>query len=193
MRGELTQEHTRTEGSCMRVVGTSCMRNFWRRHGKRRWMNGANVPRPSSPSGSERGRERSPETRSLQTTKTRDRLRLLLVLRKKRKRRRKRTKRRRRRNKDSPVAAGNTQTSSLKTTFTTISNLARNSTKDAQSQSSKYFRQNFTNNSRNHDKSKLYTSSLNYDLCFQTNSLLFFFNLGNFSIVTNNFLNFVFV
>merc|ERR1712002_233651 len=168
----------------------SCMRNFWRRLGKRRWMNGANVPRPNSPSGSERGQARSQETRSLQTTKTRDRLRLLLVLRKKRKRRRKRT---RRRNKDSPVTAGNTQTSSLKTTFTTISNLARNSTKDAQSQSSKYFRQNFTNNSRNHDKSKLYTSSLNYDLCFQTNSLLFFFNLGNFSIVTNNFLNFVFV
>merc|ERR1719370_1651234 len=175
MREELTHGHTRTEGSCMRVVGTSCMLNFWRRHGKRRWMNGANVPRPSSPSGSERGRARSPETRSLPTTKTRDLLRLLLVLRKKRK-----TKRRRRRNKHSPVAAGNTQTSRRSSQPSQV--LHGHSTKDTQSQSSKYFRQNFTNNSRNHDKSKLYTSSLNYDLCFQTNSLLFFFNLGNFSI-----------
>merc|ERR1719153_2047350 len=160
------------------MVGRSCMRNFWRRHGRRRWMNGANVPRPSSPSGSERGRARSPETRSLPTTKTRELLRLLLVL-------------RRRRNKHSPVAAGNTQTSRRSSQPSQV--LHGHSTKDTQSQSSKYFRQNFTNNSRNHDKSKLYTSSLNYDLCFQTNSLLFFFNLGNFSIVTNNFLNFVFV
>merc|ERR1719481_1823695 len=117
-------------------------------------MNGANVPRPSSPSGSERGRARSPETRSLPTT------------------------RRRRRNKHSPVAAGNTQTSRRSSQPSQV--LHGHSTKDTQSQSSKYFRQNFTNNSRNHDKSKLYTSSLNYDLCFQTNSLLFFFQSRKF-------------
>merc|ERR1719150_2487266 len=74
-----------------------CTRNCWRRPGRRRWTTGARDPRPSCPSGSERGQARSPETPSPPMMRMRDRLRLPRVLRKRKRRKRKRMRRRRKR------------------------------------------------------------------------------------------------
>merc|ERR1719210_3067155 len=65
------------------------MRSCWRKPGRRRWTTGASDPRPSCPSGSERGPARSPEIPSPLTMRTRDPLRLLRVLGRRRKRRNK--------------------------------------------------------------------------------------------------------
>merc|ERR1719318_1870367 len=73
----------------MRAVGTCCTRSCWRRPGRRRWTTGARDPRPSCPSGLERGPARSPETLSPPMMRMRDRLRLPRVLRKRKRRRRK--------------------------------------------------------------------------------------------------------
>merc|ERR1712109_414461 len=87
----------RTGGNSMRAVGTCCTRSCWRRPGRRRWTTGARDPRPSCPSGSERGPARSPETPSPLMMRMRDRLRLPRVLRKRKRRKRKRMRRRRKR------------------------------------------------------------------------------------------------
>merc|ERR1712066_277124 len=84
MGGEQTHEHMRTGGNSMRAVGTCCTRSCWRRPGRRRWTTGARDPRPSCPSGSERGPARSPETPSPPMMRMRDQLRLPRVLRKRR-------------------------------------------------------------------------------------------------------------
>merc|ERR1712203_221867 len=96
-RGGRTHEHLRTGGNSMRAVGTCCTRSCWRRPGRRRWTTGARDPRPSCPSGSERGPARSPETPSPLMMRMRDRLRLPRVLRKRKRRKRKRMRRRRKR------------------------------------------------------------------------------------------------
>merc|ERR1712209_69976 len=84
-------------GNSMRAVGTCCTRSCWRRPGRRRWTTGARDPRPSCPSGSERGPARSPETPSPPMMRMRDRMRLPRVLRKRKRRKRKRMRRRRKR------------------------------------------------------------------------------------------------
>merc|ERR1740116_392383 len=73
------------------------MRSCWRRPGRRRWTTGARGPRPSCPSGSERGPARSLEIPSPLTMRTRDRLRLLRALRRRKRRKKRKTRRRRKR------------------------------------------------------------------------------------------------
>merc|ERR1719268_653567 len=75
----------KTEESCTRVVGTSCMQSCWKKPGRRKWTNGAKDPRPNCPSGSASGRARSPVTRSPPTTRMRDLPKLHLARRRKRK------------------------------------------------------------------------------------------------------------
>merc|ERR1719361_3398906 len=98
------------------------MPSCWRRPGRRRWTTGARDPRPSYPSGSERGPARSLEIPSPLTMRTRDRLRLLRALRKRRKRKKRKTRRRRkRRNKcagDTTEAKKNCRTTSKTAPFT---------------------------------------------------------------------------
>merc|ERR1712088_1207225 len=80
---------------------------------------GARGPRPSCPSGSERGPARSLEIPSPLTMRTRDRLRLLRALRKRKKRKTRR--RRKRRNKcagDTTEAKKNCRTTSKTAPFT---------------------------------------------------------------------------
>merc|ERR1711983_82894 len=84
-----TQELMRTEGNCTRVAGMYYMLNFLRKHGKRRWMNGARDPRPSCPSGSVSVPARSLAIPSLLMM----RRMVLLNLQQKRKKKRKRRKR----------------------------------------------------------------------------------------------------
>merc|ERR1719464_1499409 len=74
--------------------------NFLRKHGKRRWMNGARDPRPSCPSGSVSVLARSLVIPSLLTMKRMVLLNLLQVQKRKKKRKR-RKKKRRKRNKSS--------------------------------------------------------------------------------------------
>merc|ERR1712105_359078 len=109
--------------------------------------------------------------------------------RKRKRKKRRRTKRRRRRNKHSPV---HWQPPDLMTIITTNSSPRRN-TADSAPQSPQGDPALVPSVSVKTLQSKLHTSSLNYYLCFQTNSLLNFLNIVNFSIVSNKFLNFVFV
>jgi len=58
------QELMRTEENFTKGVGMFCMLNSWRKHGKRKWTNGAKGPRPSCPNGLVRDLARSPENPS---------------------------------------------------------------------------------------------------------------------------------
>merc|ERR1711973_763796 len=93
MRGEPTPELMMTEENCMREVGMFFTLSSWRRHGKRRWMNGLADQNLNFPSGLERDQVRSLENLNLLMMRMRQVVMLLLELvmkRRKKKRRRKR-------------------------------------------------------------------------------------------------------
>merc|ERR1711994_258962 len=67
MNVELTQEHTKTDESCTKAVGSFCIPRLLKRTGKRNTRTiGPSVQNPNCPSGSVNDQAKRPENQNLQ-------------------------------------------------------------------------------------------------------------------------------
>merc|ERR1712200_393709 len=66
MNVELTQEHTKTDESCTKAVGSFCIQRLLKRTGKRNTRTiGPSVQNPNCPSGSVNDQAKRPENQNL--------------------------------------------------------------------------------------------------------------------------------